>query len=137
MGVPENTAILSIKDDLLPVFVYGTLLSPKVRQAVCGQVLDTFPCRLSGFQRICPNAYVDGAVFFIEDRKYIQLLDDYEGSEYDRKSLPVSKSEGEREVFCAWLYVLKPKYYDLVINEDWDFDSFQAKQCRHYLENLR
>jgi gamma-glutamylcyclotransferase (GGCT)/AIG2-like uncharacterized protein YtfP len=53
-----------------------------------------------------PDEWIAGEVFQLNDpRKLLPILDEYEGSQYKRTSVPVELESGKR--LRAWMYLLK------------------------------
>lgn len=53
-----------------------------------------------------PGDWISGEVFQLNDpSKLLPILDEYEGSEYKRTSVPVQLDSGKR--LRAWMYLLK------------------------------
>ena len=53
-----------------------------------------------------PGEWISGEVFQLSDAsKLLPILDEYEGSEYKRTSVPVVLDSGKR--LRAWMYLLK------------------------------
>ena len=100
-----------------PLFVYGTLLSARVRNLVIGRALPAIPARLSGYRRVtlsgrdypglvpAPQAAVEGRLVEGLGIADLARLDRYEGDEYRRCLLRVSTASGPRH---AWVYLPRP-----------------------------
>lgn len=100
-----------------PLFVYGTLLSARVREQVIGRPLPASPAFLTGYRRVtlagrnypglirAPHARIAGRL--VEGLRATDLgrLDRYEGDEYRRRLLLVSTGTGRQH---AWVYLPRP-----------------------------
>ncbi|MGR8946793.1 MAG: gamma-glutamylcyclotransferase family protein [Gammaproteobacteria bacterium] len=126
------------------LFVYGTLMEPRVFEAVTGFSVSMHMATLNGYRRfafsgecypgIVPGEdsdSVNGALIFDLSPATWQRLDDYEGRMYERREVFVSVDETERT--AAMSYVVKPFYCHKLTNRDWDYDDFRANHLQRYL----
>lgn len=122
--------------DMDRLFVYGTLLCPKIMEQVSGLSLPATPATLSGFQRlpVRDEPYpalipkrgqtTSGSVYSGITPAAWRRLDDFEGIYYERQLVTVQLVAGESRM--AFTYVLRPGYMHLLAAGDWDFDQFLA-----------
>lgn len=126
----------------MELFVYGTLMSPKVMNAVCGHRQHGEPAIAAGFKRrklsreaypaIVPDAseLVEGVLYRDLDNAQLVLLDHFEGEYYQRRPITVSCAD---TVVQAQSYVLSPAYSYLLGNQHWDLDRFMAEGLHELL----
>lgn len=88
-----------------PLFVYGTLLDPRIRSAVLGarRSAPARPARLPGYRRLfvheaeypalrrCIGAAVDGLLLPAPDARTLADLDAHEGDEYRRGIVTITQ----------------------------------------------
>eukprot|EP00128_Syssomonas_multiformis_P008646 Colp12_sorted_trinity150504_noHs@21486 len=128
------------------VFVYGSLMSPEVLEAVMRRVPALEKATLRGFQRFrlnqrrypaivkVPEGVVNG-LFFLANTNEVKILDYFEGDEYRREQVTVSCDGKSMQ---ASVYVWKEEYYELLDkSSDWDFDHFMAEKLPGYLIDCR
>lgn len=117
-------------------------MCPEVYSAVTGQILVAKSGALEGYQiyslkdRVYPgiksatNAVVSGLVSKA-DKKTLDNLDWFEGSEYERKEVEVKLDSGELvKCFC---YILKSTHHHIIDHEEWDFQYFLDVSLEDYL----
>ncbi len=124
-------------------FAYGTLQIPSVMRAVTGH---DFPCRravLEGFARFLLRGQIypgiieasgratDGMLYESIDPRSLALLDEFEGSLYERRRVRVLWSDGGS---CeAFAYVVPPARRHLLSAEPWDREHFIARHLRRWV----
>jgi len=105
---------------LAALFVYGTLRrGSKIKIArlfhanskflgtgrMQGRLARSHPHR-GVVQSNKPDDWISGEVFQLNDpAKFLPILDEYEGPQYERTSVPVQLESGKR--LRAWMYLLK------------------------------
>ena len=114
------------------VFVYGTLLQKPVVQNILGYTPEGEDALLNHYHRralagrhypgIAPADAdtVKGLLYPLQQERDLNLLDDYEGDEYDRITEYVTltgKSTGDS--LLSWVYVIRPTYRHLLLSHDW------------------
>lgn len=91
---------MSENDDLIAIFVYGTLRDPKVQNELIGRTLDMRDATLQGFKLSTitlsgisyPIAYprtshqISGKIINVSNSE-LKILDTYEGDEYKRSKV--------------------------------------------------
>lgn len=126
------------------IFVYGTLLLPVVQRRILGRSLAAEEAVLDGYARgvvrgqtypslrVAPGGETSGAVLSGVTAEDFDLLDAYEGDRYERVVVPVN---GKEEPRCAWVWLLRGPWQDLVTTEPWDLDVFIRDELDGYLES--
>ncbi len=128
-------------------FTYGTLMCEDIFAAVTGMVLRPHPARLCGFSRhpvigtdypgIRHNddANVLGQLYFDLSPHALERLDRFEGDEYHREQVAVTREDGRTE--DAWVYVFDTRQHHRLDAGPWDFDHFlqhgKARFLRRHL----
>lgn len=126
-------------------FVYGTLMHPPVFEAVTERSAGTMAkARLEGFRRssltgvifpgIVPTegAFTDGLIVVV-DAEAMALLDAFEGTWYDRKSVTVEAGDGQK--IAAEVYVLSERVRHLATGEPWELEIFLAADLHSFLND--
>ncbi|HEY8546881.1 MAG TPA: gamma-glutamylcyclotransferase family protein [Acidimicrobiales bacterium] len=120
------------------LFVYGTLLFPRVLAGVLGRVPDRAPASVTGWRAAAlpgrpypglvpaPGRRARGQVLSGLTAGEWRRLDAFEGDAYDRRRLPL---DGGGE---AWAYVWLDE--DDVSDDDWDPTRFAAE---HLVDTTR
>ena len=128
------------------LFVYGTLLVPKILRAVTGlDDLKTVPAKLEGFDifRVVDGDFpgivegsglVSGKVVLDVSETAMTRLDAYEDSFYERELVKVSTSSGTLEAF---VYVVPQNIAeDILSNHTWTLEWFEREALDRYWERL-
>nr|XP_043638869.1 AIG2-like protein D [Erigeron canadensis] len=129
------------------VFVYGSLLADDVVRLLLNRIPQTSPAFLNGYHRfsikgrvypaISPveNSKVIGRVLIGLSAKELDILDEYEAEEYDKKLVDVYLLDTS-EVLQAYTYVwgnsVDPDLYG-----EWDFEDFKAAKLKDYVERTK
>ncbi len=125
------------------LFVYGTLMSGDVMQAVTGLYFTGTHCRLDNFQRFSvKNAdypgirhkhgkSVDGLIYLNIPDNIWPLLDEFEGDIYERIEVAVKTAENIE--FSAFTYVIKEHSAHLLTDLPWSFDIFIQQRKKQFL----
>jgi hypothetical protein len=118
----------------------------EVFEAVVGIAVEKQTCMLPGYERLKLNgqvypgirekrhASVEGALYRGLSQSQLHRLDQYEGDEYLRELVMVR--DHNHRYFPAWVYVLQPKYNNLLSQETWDAAEFEKLYLHDYLANL-
>jgi gamma-glutamylcyclotransferase (GGCT)/AIG2-like uncharacterized protein YtfP len=126
------------------VFVYGSLLFTEIAEGLCGKKLKSQDALLNGFRRcaikdadypaIVKNATseVKGKVFFDVDDKSMQILNFYEGDEYEAKQFKVETSRG---MITAIAFVWKAEVSRLE-ELDWNKKRFETEALEYYAKKV-
>ncbi len=128
------------------MFVYGTLLVPKILRAVTGlDDLETVPAKLEGFDIFRVNGGdfpgivkgtgpVEGVVVLNVTDSAMRRLDAYEDSFYEREFVEVSTSDG---LLGAFAYIVPKKFADDVLShQTWTLEWFEREALDSYWERL-
>lgn len=127
------------------LFTYGTLMYPEVWSIVVGKDFKTTPATLPGFEifRVAGALYpgiirldpptsdlrpltsVPGLLYHNLDPAALARLDAFEGPEYIRQTITVTCQDG-REL-DAEAYIVPPERRDLLTDEIWTAEDFQAQ----------
>jgi gamma-glutamylcyclotransferase (GGCT)/AIG2-like uncharacterized protein YtfP len=123
------------------VFVYGTLLFPEFVEALTGSRFTISNGRLNGFRRCaikgveypavipCSDALVDGKILLDVDERSFQLLQFFEGEEYEETSIQIESADG---LTNATVFVWRGKL-ELLPN-DWDEQHFAENSLTEYVQ---
>ncbi len=129
------------------LFSYGTLMFPQVIRAVTGALYPRREALLYGYARyrlrgeVYPGIVaqtggeVPGCVWFGIGAAALQLIDAYEGEDYERRLLEVDGGPGMH--LRAWVYVMPPASRDRLEAGDWDRDQFERRHLAGWLRALR
>ena len=129
------------------LFVYGSLMFEPVWRHLLGKRHATERATLDGYRRqrirdqtypgIQPDAAarVDGVLVFDLTHDEMNRLDQFEGEEYQRQGVIVSRADG-REQACQ-VYVIRPAYRSQLLNEDWDPQHFENNDMQRFLHEFR
>jgi gamma-glutamylcyclotransferase (GGCT)/AIG2-like uncharacterized protein YtfP len=124
------------------VFAYGTLLVPRVVEALLGREPPGRPASLQGFARgvvrgrsypamaARPGARTEGRVYEGITRRELGLLDRFEGERYLRRRVRVELDHGE--MLPALTYVLRPRELHALIRRPWDVERFANRHLSVY-----
>jgi hypothetical protein len=118
----------------------------EVFEAVVGITVEKQTCMLPGYERLKLNGQVypgirekrhtsvEGVLYRGLSQSQLHRLDQYEGDEYLRELVMVR--DHNHRYFPAWVYVLQPKYNNLLSQENWDAAEFEKQYLHDYLANL-
>lgn len=124
------------------IFFYGTLMCPKVYEAITGKPLEAENATLNDFKiyslqnRVYPgiipsiNSEVKGLLAKV-DQAILDRLDYFEGEEYTRTLVEVIDTK--KQLMKAWTYILKESHYSLAQVEGWDYKEFVEIHLENYL----
>jgi gamma-glutamylcyclotransferase (GGCT)/AIG2-like uncharacterized protein YtfP len=116
-------------------------------KAVTGRFPSNEVARLSGFARFalvdrdypgivpCDGGEVPGRAYFDLAPAELERLDDFEGEEYRRERVPVVLAAGN--VVDAFVYVIQPRYADLVTDAPWDPERFLESELANTLRHAQ
>jgi gamma-glutamylcyclotransferase (GGCT)/AIG2-like uncharacterized protein YtfP len=128
---------------VLDLFVYGTLMVPRLVRAVCGYsatgeaaILHGYCCRrLHGevYPGIfpCEGETVAGLLYRDVGPGALLRLDAFEGDVYRRRPVTVSV---EGQFHPAEAYVVRPGSRGLLSNDPWRLDEFLDRGLQDFLE---
>lgn len=133
------------------MFTYGSLMIPRVMEAVCGRTFDAVEALLQGYARyalrgetypgLIPEAGVatDGVLWQGIDAQCLRRLDEFEGDWYTRESVTVLLSPTSATVpeqrLAAQTYVLVPAQHFRVSRRRWSRDRFETRYLQRFLAN--
>lgn len=128
------------------LFVYGTLMVKEVAEKIIGSYA-TETAILKNYKRFKifigdeempypaivfdEGKLTEGLLFRNLSDEYIDLLDQYEGEDYDRVR---AKIETPTETLDAWIYVWNNPI-GIELRGDWDVEEFKKKQLKTYLKS--
>lgn len=131
------------------VFVYGTLIFPKIIFTLTGKNFETKNATLEGFCRYkifdgdkpreypaileTKNGKVEGKILFNVDKESLNILDFFEENDFERKKAKVLLDEIEIDVF---VYVWNPKYDKEKLRLNWEPKEFEEKYLEYYLSKV-
>jgi gamma-glutamylcyclotransferase (GGCT)/AIG2-like uncharacterized protein YtfP len=120
------------------VFTYGTLMFPEVWRAVVGKQFETAAATAAGFKIYfvrdavypgiigTPSGSVTGMVYFDVDAESISRLDIFEGVDYHRQPIEITRSDNGQKL-PADAYVIPTAHRHLLTNEPWSAQKFAAR----------
>ena len=129
------------------LFVYGTLMVPRLMRAITGCRFSHACAILKGYARygvrnaIYPGlipeqaASTTGLVYSDMDARSGRLLDAFEGGEYRRQEVTVEVAGAG--VVLAETYVFKPAFRHLLSDADWDLEEFRNIHIETYLRRFK
>ncbi|MDD3762350.1 MAG: gamma-glutamylcyclotransferase [Nevskiales bacterium] len=130
----------------VPLFVYGSLLSPQVRRIVVGNHPPAAIATLRGFRRVSlhghtfpglvPAATVRTRGLLIDvSAAQLRRLDRYESDYYRRLPVTVSGADGARR--RAEVYVLSPAYRRLCRPAPWRPRAYEQRHAARGARSAR
>jgi gamma-glutamylcyclotransferase (GGCT)/AIG2-like uncharacterized protein YtfP len=129
------------------IFTYGTLAFPRVFQAVTGRTFVSDVAWLSGHERFCVRGEsypgvletgrgaVRGRVYCDVDPETVAVLDRFEGSLYERRSVTVTLMDGRACAAECWV-VPEESSHELE-RVPWDPVLFARRDLRAFLAACR
>eukprot|EP00924_Labyrinthula_sp_SR-Ha-C_P002872 augustus_masked-scaffold_13-processed-gene-9.6-mRNA-1 protein AED:1.00 eAED:1.00 QI:0/-1/0/0/-1/1/1/0/174 len=131
--------------NLMKLFIYGSLMSPKVYKTIVGKTVDRFAATLKNYVRlklrevdypglVALSDYqslfmvrdinvkvnsVVGQVVDVDDSD-LSILDKFEGDEYERIKVLVKINEEEIEAFC---YLFKAEFSSKLTSDFWSYEN--------------
>jgi len=127
------------------LFVYGTLMEPRVMAAVAGRAPAPIPAIVHDHARytvageVYPGmtpeagAQVVGILYLDLDHEELRRLDRFEGDFYQRSKVQVETQDSQR--LPAFTYLVKPQYRHRLAPERWDFDAFLRDGLGRFLSD--
>ena len=133
------------------IFAYGTLLVPDIWNSVVGESFPSEPAVLPGFEifRVIGGDYpgivkseradakVPGRVFYDLDEIAIGRLDAYEGTFYERLEVECDHLDCEGEIHCSSYIIPQPTAEEVLSDEVWTLEWFQAEAQDAYIGRMR
>lgn len=123
------------------LFVYGTLLFPKIREAVGGRQFASIPARLAGYRifRVrdahfpgivssAEDCWIEGEILLDLSAEELQRFDRYEDSFYRRTTVRVLTDK--QEEWEAGVYEIPPENAEALLTDQTWTRSWFAE--RHY-----
>lgn len=129
------------------VFVYGTLMEPRIITEVIGRTPEGHPAVLRGYRRSClegelypgiqpdESAQIEGLVYPNLAPDEVQSLDRFEGDLYQRSTVTVSPSHAEP--VQVEVYVIRPEHRHHLTGEAWDFKAFRERFVERFAAQYR
>lgn len=126
----------------MDLFVYGTLMVPRVMHAVCGFAAVAEPAVLDGHRRrrvtgevypglvVSQGDRVDGMLYRGVTDRQLARLDVFEGEMYCRSVVEVD-ARGSR--VKAYVYLVAPESVDALSDDDWSLDVFVTQGLAGFL----
>ncbi len=128
------------------LFVYGTLELPEVFYSVAGVRKAYSPAFAPDFRRALlrrrvypgmtphPGRVTTGRVYEGLDREHLARLDAFEGSEYERREIPIWRVQRGRSI--AWAYVIPEERAGVLTETPWDREAFTRNEAGAYIARL-
>jgi len=125
------------------VFTYGTLMIPKILQAVTGRVFAAEDAVLQGFARFCvtgesypgireeAGALTAGILYKDVDPESLSSMDSFEGDQYERRMVTVIDREGRKH--RAFAYVIAPAHVPGLSDQPWSLDKFKENNLVSFM----
>jgi len=126
------------------VFAYGTLMLPRIFEALTGNVLNPQAATLNGYSRymfkkrcypgiIRDNAgCVEGVLYEGIDDRTLSILDWFEDVIYERQLLTVQTNEKKSSAF---VYVVSNRYQNRLDKTPWLLEEFIEIHSASYIYN--
>lgn len=127
------------------LFVYGVLISPRVLEAVTKKKFESEPAILSGFERLAvsgktyPAAIVskkskiEGILLKNVDNDSLRTLDDFEGDEYEGRSVEVVTQDGKTHQALVYVWNKDKKH----LSGSWNPEKIDGKMIQKYINTFR
>lgn len=118
------------------LFVYGSLLVPRVRSRLLGRDVLAVPARLEDHERKGikneiypalrhrPGARVSGELLLVSGRE-LARLDAYEGELYVRRPVTVVLADGTQR--NAATYLIAPGFERRMTESDWSLEAYRRR----------
>lgn len=117
------------------LFTYGTLMVEELFLSVTGQMFKSTPAYISGYQRyqvknknypgiILDKGLVTGQLYFNIPHDTINLIDEYEGDEYQR--IKVEAIANPTGLFTAWCYLYKDATN--LLHQPWSIEWYRQQK---------
>lgn len=128
------------------LFAYGTLVVPRVMEAVTGRVFAGRPAVLEGYARYtvagasypgivaAPGARTDGVLYHGLDPEALAVLDRFEDAFYERRVVLVG-DPGKPPV-PAHVYVVPERHRGVLGPEPWRRDVFEGEHLAAFLASV-
>lgn len=126
----------------MSVFVYGTLQYPKILKALLGRVPVSEHAIVKGYVRYgvkgepfpavvqCHDGEVPGLVLSGLDQTEMDILDEYEGEQYAKRS--VDALIDGKHVRETLIYVWKDEYNEWLDGKEWNREAFETIHFEDY-----
>lgn len=127
----------------MKLFVYGSLMEPRVMAAVAGRAPTPIPARLPHHGRfeVVGEAYpgmvperggeVSGILYRNLSPVEMRRLDIFEGRFYTRRRICVESGAGVWE--SAYTYLVRPQYRHRLAPQRWDYERFRRQGLERFL----
>lgn len=128
------------------LFVYGSLMNSEVLFSLLNRTFTMKKAKLSGYQclavtGVCypgvrprKGGVVVGALISGLDQQHLNILDQFEGGQYQRVEVEVETDVGQYQR-CE-TYAFKPEYYHLLTNIGWSNEDFREKHMQAFINGL-
>jgi len=126
------------------LFVYDSLMFPKVWETVLAGEYLSDPTAVSGYVRkrvnddsypaVIPGddeAVLHGRVYFHINQADLARLDEFKGEYFHREDTRALLANGHE--VSAEIYVMKRDYRHLLSHEDWDPSRFVREEMGHFI----
>jgi len=129
------------------LFVYGTLIFAPVIEAVTGRPHKGQTAKLHNFAayKVVGDVYpgiwhlagvtTDGILYQDISSEDLEILDRYEGEEYNRELLEVETEDGN--MHRAWVYTYRPAYHHMLSETPWNAEFFNESELESYVAKLK
>lgn len=134
------------RNELFNVFCYGTLEFDVVMQKITGVNFTPETATLIDYARYMvkgapypaiiyqPGAVTEGTLFRGLNAKQMQMMDEYEGSLYDRIESEVLVTKGE--LISAQIYIVPPSRQHYVSRQAWNKHEFELLYLKSFYKTL-
>lgn len=129
------------------LFAYGTLMCSDIIAATSGFKLPSVSGTINGYRRLRvkgedypaiimdESASVEGLLYMDLPEAGWKRLDRFEGEMYFRARVEVKSNNGE--IIPAETYVTRREYFDLLLDDEWDFDEFLGKNKKRFEKSYK
>jgi gamma-glutamylcyclotransferase (GGCT)/AIG2-like uncharacterized protein YtfP len=128
------------------LFAYGTLVVPRVMEAVTGRTFPGRPAVLEGYARflvagtsypgiVCkPGERTEGVLYHGLGRRDLEALDRFEDAFYERRVVFVTGPDGARTP--AHAYVVPRRHRRVLGTDPWRRDVFETEHLAGFLAGV-
>ncbi len=127
------------------LFTYGTLMCEDIMFQVAGHCERMSQAQIRNYQRrcvrgedypaifYCPGSQVQGVVYTGLSNSAMQMLDQYEGEQYQRVRLAAEMPDGS--AYPVFAYVIAPACLGHLSERDWSYEEFLQSGKQRFLQD--
>ena len=129
------------------IFTYGSLIFPEVLDALTERYFEHEDITVPGFERrtLIGKPYpgvirndgtsVEGRLWFDLDRDSVEILDRFEDTDYERRSIEIETRTRGR--VNASMYIIPDSLKQTLSDEPWDKEHFMREHLAEYVSMCR